>query len=102
MRKALLLLLIFISGCYTHSAKYWEEKRAAERADLVARFQRIYPDTWERELLKYDIAVSTARASQPVTLPPVITNVPPVNNTNNYWQEKAAEQKYYQSLTINP
>lgn len=45
-----IILALFITGCQPLA-----EQQAREREVLIQRFQAAYPDTWQENLLEYDL-----------------------------------------------
>jgi hypothetical protein len=83
-----------------------------QRIQLVQKFQQAYPETWSRELLKYDInqknnyqrwqqaqEIESQRKSREAAKALAKSFGQALKEhqqrPNNYWQERLAEQQYY-------
>ena len=51
MKKFMIIVMLLVMcGC-----EAYQQQQMAERQALIQRFQQAYPNTWQQELLKYDI-----------------------------------------------
>lgn len=109
----LILLVLLMGGCMS------QQQRIQQREALVARFKLAYPDTWQAELLKYDLEEKQRRSDQwsealegmseagenarkmrrKIKPSNTIINS---NNNSTYWQEKQAQQQYLDSFKPKP
>ena len=82
----IILFLVIFAGCQEEQQAWRDAKRQA----LVQRFQQVYPETWEKELFKFDLEMMKVQAQNPA---PVVI-VPPVERKKPY---SYTDSPYYKS-----
>jgi len=98
MKKiAIIFCLVFLAGCQDN----FKVQQSARRAKWVARFQQVYPETWQKELLKYDIEIAKIRAQNPPPLPiiqPPQYDLRGLGDVERHYKEETQQADRDQSL----